>query len=107
MAEKLIRDKILDIIVNSGNQAVVRRAKDNDEHLNFLILKLQEEVAEFLENPSVEELADIQEVVKAIDAVKFGYSLESARLKKVENKGAFDRRLIWTIPFGHDFKKKA
>jgi predicted house-cleaning noncanonical NTP pyrophosphatase (MazG superfamily) len=62
---KLVRDKIPEIIFNTGSTPKVYIANElqYSEHLKK---KLQEEVQEFLEDPCVQELADIQEVILSI-----------------------------------------
>jgi len=58
--------------------------------------KLAEEVAEFLEKASGEELADIMEVVRALSE-SLGISkekLEEIRRKKAEDRGGFKERII-------------
>ena len=62
---KLVRDKIIDIIEADGRKAEYR-ILDNVEFRNELNKKLQEEVHEYLEDNNVEELADIVEVIYAI-----------------------------------------
>ena len=92
---KLIRDKIVQIIENSGKQAIVRTASD-EEYIKALNEKLGEELAEYQESESLEELADLVEVIYAILDFK-GVSLEefeSIRLKKSGERGAFKDRVV-------------
>ena len=62
---KLVRDKITDIIETDGRIAKYRILDDN-EYRQELNKKLQEEVKEYLEDNNVEELADIVEVIYGI-----------------------------------------
>ena len=62
---KLVRDKITDIIEADGRIAKYR-ILDNNEYRQQLNSKLQEEVKEYLDDNNVEELADIVEVVYGI-----------------------------------------
>ena len=62
---KLVRDRIPQIIAGSGVVAEVRTLTD-DEYRIFLEAKLDEEVGEYHRDPSLEELADILEVVYAL-----------------------------------------
>ena len=64
--------------------------------MSRLIAKLQEEVEEFSEDQSEEELADIYEVLEAIlEAKSFPKeNVEDVRLKKLEERGGFKKRLI-------------
>ncbi|WP_317136389.1 nucleoside triphosphate pyrophosphohydrolase [Methanochimaera problematica] len=91
---KAVRDKIPDIIRDSGSECSV-------EVLNELLFyvamkkKLQEEVDEYKKTPCLEELADIMEVVYKLCEME-GFSikeLERVRLKKREERGGFDRSL--------------
>ena len=59
-----------------------------------LIKKLKEEVGEFLEEKNTEELADIIEVVNAIKKLSEFENVEEIRLKKLEEKGGFEKRII-------------
>ena len=59
---KLVRDKIPEIIANNGQKATFR-VLDKTEYLTYLEKKLDEEVAEFHESKSIEELADILQVI--------------------------------------------
>lgn len=62
---KLVRDNIDQIIKKAGKTPVIR-ILDDAEYLEELRKKLQEEVTEFLADNSIEELADILEVVYAL-----------------------------------------
>ena len=92
---KLIRDKIPDIMRTKGQTAVTHIAKDEEYWLK-LKTKLQEESSEFAKDPNDEELADILEVIHAIcDYRKTDMvALESIRKKKFEERGGFKSRLI-------------
>lgn len=92
---KLIRDKIPEIIESGGKIAVVE-VLDNENYQKYLDIKLEEELKEYLEDGSVEELADLVEVVYALLDCK-GVSreeFEKIRIAKVEERGAFKKRLL-------------
>ncbi len=99
--EKLVRDGIPAIIRQSGSPCEVRVAS-HGEFLEHLHRKLDEEVAEFHEKPSIEELADILEVAYAL-GLELGVlppDLERARLNKRSKRGGFEQRFIWLMPAG-------
>jgi flagellar basal body-associated protein FliL len=56
---KLVRDRIPEIIQASGKNACIRKA-DEAEYKHLLRQKLLEEINEFMESGSSEELADIR-----------------------------------------------
>ena len=92
---KLVRDKIPEII-NADNRRAVTRILDTDEYIKELNTKLQEEVKEYLEDNNIEELADIVEVIYAILNSK-NISIEEfekIRKAKVEKRGAFKKRIF-------------
>ena len=92
---KLVRDKIPDII-NSDNRVAITRELDDSEYLNELNKKLQEEVKEYLEDNNVEELADIVEVIYGILNSK-NVSIEEfevIRKNKVDKRGAFNKKIF-------------
>jgi len=62
---KLVRDRIPEIIEEAGKDFCVHQAK-GDRLQDHAFRKLQEEVMEFVENPCVEELADIMEILDFI-----------------------------------------
>jgi predicted house-cleaning noncanonical NTP pyrophosphatase (MazG superfamily) len=92
---KLVRDRIPEIIEASGHKCETRVLSD-DEYLVELKNKLQEEVNEYLESGSVEELADIIEVVHSLSA-QSGSSIESVeemRSNKVNERGGFKEKIF-------------
>lgn len=99
---KLVRDKIPEIIHQRGQKATTR-ILDTDEYKLALIQKLQEEVDEYIADASdVRELADILEVVYTLASVN-GVSvnqLAALRLEKRQKRGGFENRvfLIETQP---------
>ncbi len=92
---KLVRDNIPALIESKGEKVVTHSAEDK-EYEEKLSEKLNEEVMEFNSDRTVEELADILEVVYAIGDYR-GISkdtLEEIRLKKREARGGFEKRII-------------
>jgi len=92
---KLVRDKIPEIIEKSGKKAVTEILPD-EKYIEMLNEKLLEEVNEFFASGSVEELADIGEVMHAIMDYK-GISLEEfqrIRLEKLEKRGGFKDKIM-------------
>ena len=91
--DKLVRDKIPQIIVSKGKNCKFRLAAKDEEYEKYLLLKLQEEVDEFKEDPCSEELADIKEV---LDAIEEHYCLNSINFQeeKYNEKGGFRKRFI-------------
>ena len=92
---KLIRDKIPEIISASGKQSTVRTLTQ-EEFLKALQDKLQEELDEYLQSNDVEELADILEVINAIlDCQNMDFQeLEEIRIEKKEERGGFEKRMF-------------
>lgn len=87
---KLIRDKIPEIIKNSGRMPEIQSLDKNDT-LEHLILKFDEEIEEFKEAYSIEELADILEIIHGL-AYHLDYDmneLEEVRRSKYEKRGGF------------------
>ena len=92
---KLVRDKIPEMIRADGENPITR-ILDEEEYRKHLEMKLDEEVAEFHKDQNIEELADILEVVLALNE-SLGYSreeLESAYLEKHEARGGFSDRVF-------------
>ena len=92
---KLVRDKIPEIIIADGKKPIIR-ILDNDEYLQELDKKLNEEIAEYQADKSVEEMADVLEVLQAI-CIARGYSLEeleALRAKKANERGGFADKIF-------------
>ena len=92
---KLVRDKIPEIIKNNGDEPKTRILSD-EEYLSELNKKLQEEMKEYLESGDIEELADLEEVLLAIlDAKNISHEeFEKIRLEKVKKRGAFKNKIF-------------
>ncbi len=94
---KLVRDKVPDLIRSNGSATVVavRQLLDDTEYLQALVTKLREETEEFAVDPSVRELADIAEVVRALAwLVTSPSDLHRTRRDKARSRGTFASR-IW------------
>lgn len=96
---KLVRDRIPEIIEKNG-QVPITRLANSAEYWVKLKEKLQEEVSEFLEAETdkhcQEELVDILEVIHAMCELK-GLKmdrLESLRRIKAVERGGFIKRII-------------
>lgn len=92
---KLIRDKIPEIIEASGKTCEIAFLS-KEEYQEMVDAKLDEELAEYHKDQNIEELSDLLEVLYAAAEAR-GYSLdelEAARVKKVEERGAFQRRIL-------------
>ena len=92
---KLVRDKIKDKIEANGEMCNTRILSD-EEFLIALNEKIIEEVYEYLESGDIEELVDIEEVLRAIVKVKgLSYDeFDKIRQEKVQKRGAFEKKLF-------------
>ena len=93
---KLVRDKIPEIIAGDNGKTCVTRIMEDDEYLETLNTKMQEELKEYLESGDVEELADLEEVLRAIlDVKNVSYEeFENIRNTKVEKRGSFKKKIF-------------
>ena len=93
--DKLVRDRLPEIIEKEGNTPVTHIA-DDEEYWQRLKEKLKEEVNEFLEESNKEELVDILEVICAIREFKeiSKEKLELLRKEKAKRRGGFKNRII-------------
>lgn len=101
---KLVRDRIPEVIEASGKTCNVV-VLDDVEYLHMLDAKMDEELKEYHEDKSIEELADLLEVIYAA-VIARGYiveELDCIRRKKAEKHGVFSNRLFLTkvIEYGN------
>jgi predicted house-cleaning noncanonical NTP pyrophosphatase (MazG superfamily) len=92
---KLVRDKIPEIIEANGESAEIE-ILDDQRFLQQLHEKLFEEANEFVEEDSVEDLADLMEVIYAIARLR-GIDLEEVekiRKEKAQKRGAFEKKIF-------------
>jgi predicted house-cleaning noncanonical NTP pyrophosphatase (MazG superfamily) len=95
--QKLVRDRIPDIVRASGRTPVTRSLAGR-EFIDSLLEKLVEEHAELLASESVEEIADMIEVLFALGK-QLGHSEEAVLIRrkaKRDERGGFDRGLYLT-----------
>ena len=92
---KLVRDKIPGIIQASGKTCETEILSD-EEYLQMLEKKLDEELAEYHQEQNIEELADLLEVLYATVKAR-GYSiekLEQVRVEKQKARGGFEKKIL-------------
>ncbi|MBE6586463.1 MAG: phosphoribosyl-ATP pyrophosphohydrolase [Ruminococcaceae bacterium] len=92
---KLVRDRIPEIIKAGGSTCTVRVLSD-EEYLSMLDAKLTEELAEYHADGNPEELADLLEVIYAAAGAR-GVSpdtLDGIRQEKAIKRGAFEQKLL-------------
>lgn len=92
---KLVRDRIPEIIEASGRKCITQ-VLPNDAYIQALDAKLNEELAEYQQSKSLEELADLLEVMGAVVKAR-GFTwddLTRVRKEKRACRGAFDQRIF-------------
>jgi predicted house-cleaning noncanonical NTP pyrophosphatase (MazG superfamily) len=100
---KLVRDKIPEVIMKSGKSCEVEISQGKERY-KLLEYKLMEEVNEFLKDKNIEELADIMEVLFGL-ADNLGYSEEDLirkRNEKREERGGFKEGVVLLKVFEED-----
>tara|TARA_Y100001963_G_C6702638_1_gene410258 strand:- start:565 stop:870 length:306 start_codon:yes stop_codon:yes gene_type:complete len=96
LKQKLVRDKIPQIINDSGKTCDYHVA-DDDEYKSRLYEKLREELDEFIEKPCLEEAGDMYEVFVMIlrtHQIDFADVVFEAHDKKKERGGFYDRIVL-------------
>lgn len=92
---KLVRDHIPEIIEKDGKTCICETLSQ-EQYIAMLDAKLNEELAEYQESKSLEELADLLEVMGAVVKAR-GYTWEqltAIRKKKLEDRGGFEKRIL-------------
>lgn len=92
---KLVRDKIPEIIKQNGHHCEIK-ILDDEEYIQCLEEKLDEEVGEYQESKSAEEIADILEVLMFIAKAR-GYSweeIERIGISKSAERGGFNDKIF-------------
>ena len=92
---KLVRDKIPENIHSIKGRKAVWRVMTDEEYIKELNRKLLEESHEFIEENSIEELADVMEVIQSImKAKKIKYEeLKNVQDMKREKNGGFSNKI--------------
>ena len=91
----LERARIPEIIEADGKKYVCEKLSDED-YLSLLDQKLNEELAEYQESKSLEELADLLEVMQAVVKAR-GWTLEEleqVRVEKAAKRGGFEKKIL-------------
>lgn len=93
--DKLVRDKIPEVIEEKGEEPTIHLA-DDDEYSERLAEKLDEEVTEYLESREISELVDVLEVVHAIrkDRGVTVEELRDKRTQKAKQRGRFCEGIV-------------
>lgn len=92
---KLVRDRIPEIIEADGKTCVTEILPD-EQYLEILDAKLTEELSEYQESHSLEELADLLEVLRAVVKAR-GWTweeLERVRQDKAAKRGGFEKKIL-------------
>ena len=92
---KLVRDHIPEIIEADGRKCICETLP-KEQYLAILDAKLNEELAEYQDSKSLEELADLLEVMGAVVNAR-GYTWEqltAIRKKKRDERGGFEKRIL-------------
>ena len=95
MTVKTYNKLVRDLIAASGNKCRTRVLSD-EEYLEMLDAKLDEELCEYHEDQNLDELADLLELIRAA-AVARGYTLdelEAARAEKAKARGGFEKKIL-------------
>ncbi|TAL48400.1 hypothetical protein EPN87_00640 [archaeon] len=95
MTGKLVRDRIAEIMKESGKIPITRIASA-EEYKQALKDKLLEEVREYMASGKLEEIADIMEVIQCLIRVE-GSDLETVekiRKDKAGKRGGFEKGII-------------
>ena len=92
---KLVRDRIPERLQRKGVQhSVMQITKDDPSYEEMLMRKLEEEIVEFRREGSVDELADVMAVIRAIRRLPKFADAEKIEIKKQVSHGGFTKGFI-------------
>ena len=92
---KLVRDRIPEMIESDGKTCSTEILSD-DRYFQMLDAKLNEELAEYQESKSLEEMADLLEVMQAVVKAR-GWTweqMEQVRQEKADKRGGFEKKIL-------------
>ncbi|UOQ92143.1 nucleoside triphosphate pyrophosphohydrolase [Halobacillus shinanisalinarum] len=95
---KLVRDRIPEIIEGKG-KSIRTRILNEEEYIDSLKNKLQEEVNEYLaadnDQEALEELADLLELIRAVTKIHDSSieQVEKIRREKSDQRGSFHNQV--------------
>jgi len=98
LREKLVRDRIPEIIRSKGAQPTVRIALEDE--LDLLIrAKIVEEAEELLSSGETEEIVDLLEVIDALIQLRglSSVKLDQLRAEKNKERGGFKRSYVLSL----------
>lgn len=92
---RLVRDRVPELIVESGRKQISRKLKD-EEYEQALMDKIVEEIEEYRISKNEEEIADIYEVLDCLVKLKEyePMHIDYLRLIKREARGSFHDRIL-------------
>jgi predicted house-cleaning noncanonical NTP pyrophosphatase (MazG superfamily) len=93
--KKLVRDKIPQLIEESGRSQTSRIMSEKEYH-DALIDKIVEEMEEFRQTDNEEEIADVYEALDCLVKLK-DYEpmrIDYLRMKKREQQGSYNDRIL-------------
>ena len=92
---KLIRDKIPELIEESGRQVSTKKLSQ-EEYLQALIDKIVEEINDYRSSENEEEIADIYEVLDCLVELKEyePMHIDYLRMKKRDAQGSYKDRIL-------------
>ena len=83
-------------IIEADGKTCVTEILPDEQYLKMLDAKLSEELAEYQESKSLEEMADLLEVIRAVVNAR-GWTweqLEQARQEKAVQRGGFEKKIL-------------
>lgn len=92
---KLVRDHIPKIIKSDGKTCIIEMMSDT-RYLEILDAKLNEELSEYQESKSLEEPADLLEIMRTVVNAR-GWTweqLEQIRQEKAAKRSCFEKKIL-------------